>query len=107
MILFISESELFLLILFILESFSIVIQSLTLSNRLSINIFAGTLLISLLSSLIIIASSSGISIYSIIVLVLVIIIYSFEILNSLVQILIFSILSNEYLLVSQIIVLVL
>ena len=40
--------ELFLIISFMLESFSIISQSLTISNRLSINILAGSLLILLL-----------------------------------------------------------
>jgi hypothetical protein len=48
--------ELFLIILFILESFSIIFQSLTLSNRLSINILAGSLSISSLSLAVIIFS---------------------------------------------------
>lgn len=47
--LFLTRMEVFLLILFILEGFSIMFQSLTLSNRLSINIMAGSLVISLLS----------------------------------------------------------
>ena len=52
--LFLTKFELFLLVLFILELFSIIFQSLTLSNRLSINIFAGSILISLLSIAVII-----------------------------------------------------
>ena len=88
--------ELFLIILFILESFSIIFQSLTLSNRLSINIIAGSLLINLLSIAVIVFS-----IYLIINLLLIILllfIYFFEILNSFVQLLIFNLLSIEYLL---------
>ena len=47
--LFLTKIELFLIILFYLEAFSIVFQSITLSNRLSINILAGSLLIQSLS----------------------------------------------------------
>ena len=54
--LFLSRIELFLIISFMLESFSIISQSLTLSNRLSINILAGSLLISSLSVAVIIFS---------------------------------------------------
>ncbi len=79
----------------IIESFSIISQSLTLSNRLSINILAGSLSISSLSVAVIIFN-----IYLIInsiVIILLLIIYSFEILNSLVQLFIFNLLSIEYL----------
>ncbi len=41
--LFLTRMELSLIILFMLEPFSIISQSLTLSNRLSINILAGSL----------------------------------------------------------------
>jgi len=87
--------ELFLIILFMLESFSIIFQSLTISNRLSINILAGSLLISLLSAAVIIFSRNIIINYLLIILLL--IIYSFEILNSFVQLFIFNLLSIEYL----------
>ena len=86
--LFLTRMELFLIISFMLESFSIISQSLTLSNRLSINILAGSLLISLLSVAVIIFS-----IYLIInsiLIILLLIIYSFEILNSFVQLFIFG-----------------
>ncbi|MCP4061873.1 MAG: hypothetical protein GY740_01070 [Gammaproteobacteria bacterium] len=88
--------ELFLIISFILEPFSIISQSLTLSNRLSINILAGSLLISLLSIAVIVFS-----IYLIInqlLIILLLFIYSFEILNSFVQLFTFNLLSIEYLL---------
>jgi len=94
--LFLTRMELFLIILFILESFSIIFQSLTLSNRLSINISAGSLLISSLSIAVIVFSIYlFINLYLIILLLF---IYSFEILNSFVQLLIFNLLSIEYLL---------
>ena len=87
--------ELFLIILLLLESFSIISQSLTLSNRLSINILAGSLLISLLSVAVIIFSIY--LVISSLLIVMLLIIYSFEILNSLVQLFIFNLLSIEYL----------
>ena len=93
--LFLTRMELFLIISFMLEPFSIISQSLTLSNRLSINILAGSLSISSLSVAVIIFS-----IYLIInsiLIILLLIIYSFEILNSLVQLFIFNLLSIEYL----------
>ena len=82
--------ELFLIISFILEPFSIISQSITLSNRLSINILAGSLLISLLSIAVIVFIN-----YLFIILLLTI--YSFEILNSFVQLFTFNLLSIEYL----------
>ncbi len=93
--LFLTRMELFLIISFMLEPFSIISQSLTLSNRLSINILAGSLSISSLSLAVIIFS-----IYLIInsiLIILLLIIYSFEIINSLVQLFIFNLLSIEYL----------
>ena len=92
--LFLTRMEVFLLVLFILESFSIIFQSLTLSNRLSINILAGSLLISLLSISIIIFINYYLFIFYFLLFIL--IIYSFEILNSIVQLFIFSLLSIEY-----------
>ena len=86
--------ELFLIILLLLESFSIISQSLTLSNRLSINILAGSLLISSLSVAVIIFSIY--LIINVILIILLLIIYSFEILNSFVQLFIFNLLSIEY-----------
>lgn len=93
--LFLTRMELFLIISFMLEPFSIISQSLTLSNRLSINILAGSLSISSLSVAVIIFS-----IYLIInsiLIILLLIIYSFELINSLVQLFIFNLLSIEYL----------
>ena len=48
--LFLTRLEFFLYILFLLESFSNLFQSLTLANRLSINLIAGSLLTFLLSN---------------------------------------------------------
>ena len=95
--LFLTRMELFLIISFMLEPFSIISQSLTLSNRLSINILAGSLSISSLSVAVIIFSIY--LIINVILIILLLIIYSFEILNSLVQLFIFNLLSIEYLVV--------
>ncbi len=56
--LFLTRMELFLIVSFMLETFSIISQSLTLSNRLSINILAGSLSISSLSLFILFLFSS-------------------------------------------------
>lgn len=93
--LFLTRMELFLIISLMLEPFSIISQSLTLSNRLSINILAGSLSISSLSVAVIIFSRY--SVINSILIILLSIIYSFEILNSLVQLFIFNLLSIEYL----------
>ena len=92
--LFLTRMELFLIISFMLESFSIISQSLTLSNRLSINILAGSLSIS--SLLVVIIIFSIYLIINSILIILLLIIYSFEILNSFVQLFIFNLLSIEY-----------
>ena len=93
--LFLTRMELILIISFMLEPFSIISQSLTLSNRLSINILAGSLSISSLSLAVIIFSLY--LIINDILIILLLIIYSFEIINSLVQLFIFNLLSIEYL----------
>ena len=78
-----------------MESFSSLFQSITLANRLVINLFAGSLLIALLSITI------HYSIYYLIILliisVLLFIVFLFEILNSCIQLFIFSLLTIEYL----------
>ena len=81
--LFLTKMELSLIIPFMLEPFSIISQSPTLSNRLSINIPAGSLPIQSLSVAIIIFSTYLVIIN--IVFRLYLIIYNFEILNSFVQ----------------------
>jgi len=87
--------EVFLIISFMLEPFSLLSQTITLSNRLSINILAGSLSIQLLSVAVIICSIEYLVInYWISLFYL--IIYSFEILNSHVQLFIFTLLSIEY-----------
>ena len=87
--------ELFLIISFISEPFSIISQSLTLSNRLSINITAGSSSISSLPVAIVIFIEYLVIDYLVIILLL--IIYSFEIPNSLVQLFIPNLSSIEYL----------
>ena len=90
--LFLTRMELCPIISFILEPFSIISQSLTLSNRLSINIPAGSLLINPLSIAVIVFSNY----LSIILIIYLLIIYSFEILNSFIQLFTFNLLSIEY-----------
>ena len=92
---YLTRMELFLIISWLLEPLSIISQSLTLSNRLSINISAGYLSISLLAVAVIVFSDY-IMITSIFIILL-LIIYSFEILNSFVQLFTFNLLTNEYL----------
>ena len=95
-LIFLSTLQLFLFILGILESFSSLFQSLTLSNRLSINMLCGSLLTSLLSLFLL---SCGI--YSILseslLLLFLLMVFSFEIINSSIQLFIFLVLSFEYL----------
>ena len=88
LIYFLSSLSSFLYILFILDSFSQFFQSLTLSNRLSINMLCGSLLTTLLS--LFVKSCS-------ITLMFLLIVFSFEILNTLIQVFIFMVLSFEYL----------
>ena len=96
--LFMVSYELIILILLILELLSIVFQSLTLSNRLSINILAGGLLISLLSIIVfIMVWNYNYYLSSILLIILLIILNNFEYINLIVQIFIFSILGMEYL----------
>ena len=91
---FLTKIELFLVILYIMESFSSLFQSLTLSNRLSINIGAGSLLVTLLSIAVIIPIKV-IFINSLLIIPLVLL-YSFEILNSFVQLFTFNLSTIEY-----------
>ena len=97
--------ELCPIISFILEPFSIMSQSLTLSNRLSINIPAGSLLITLLSTAAVMAPLAPLKQLTLASLMLtttpppllfLLSIHSFEILNSLIQLFTFNLLSIEY-----------
>ena len=91
---FITTNEFFLLILFSLELFSCLFQSITITNRLSINLFAGTLLITL--------SSIAINyiyyylLFGLIVLLFLFILFLFELISTLIQVFIFSLLVIEY-----------
>jgi len=84
--LFLSVYYSFLLVLFLIELFSSFFNSLTLTNRLSINIFVGSLLINLLSLLS--------SLFSILILA---VFFIYESLNLLFQSFIFLLLSFFYL----------
>ena len=95
--LFLTRIEVFLVLLFLLESFSIIFQSLTISNRLSINITAGSLLVSLL--VVSVVLFSGYLLVVSYLFLFLISIHSFEILNCFIQLYIFSLLSIEYLMV--------
>lgn len=91
---FLSSLSSFLYILLILDLFSQFFQSLTLSNRLSINMLCGSLLTTLLSLFI-----KSCSIKSSITLMFLLIVFSFEILNTLIQLFIFMVLTFEYLMI--------
>jgi len=95
--LFLTKMELSLIIPFMLEPFSIISQSPTLSNRLSINLPAGSLSIQSLS--VAIRIFSNYLVINDIVFRLYLIIYNFEILNSFVQLFIPNLSSIEYLLI--------
>jgi len=101
--LFLTKMEVFLIISFMLESFSLLFQSITLSNRLSINIPAGSLLIPSLSVAVIIFTYDWIFIVYWIGW-LYYIIYCFEILNMIVQLFIFTLLCIEYIISSDLLV---
>lgn len=92
--LFLSRWEFFLVILFYLESFSSLFQSLTLANRLSINLLAGSLVIVLLT----LSINVFMSYYLLcsVILLFLCIVFSFEVVNSLIQLFIFSLLTLEY-----------
>ena len=67
--LFLTRVEFFLYVLFLLESFSNLFQSLTLANRLSINLIAGSLLTFLLSS------SLGLALLSLYIFILLLLVF--------------------------------
>ena len=89
--LFLHRLEMFLLVLSLLECFSSLFQSLTLSNRLSINLLSGSLLIELLS-----VAVRFFLFWFFFWLFLLWIVFSFEMLNSGIQLFIFSLLHLEY-----------
>jgi F0F1-type ATP synthase membrane subunit a len=94
---FLTDVEVFLCLLFLLELFSSVFQSVTLANRLSINLIAGSLLTSLLSLAVTVFLYYSLY-YWIVISFCLFSIYTFELLNCYIQLFIFSLLSLEYLL---------
>jgi len=91
---FLTRLEFFLSCLFLLESFSPFFQSLTLSNRLSINLLSGSLLTTLL-----VTAFRVFFLYFVVGTLLLAfpsIIFSFEIINSFIQLFIYCLLSMEY-----------
>ena len=94
---FLSSLFMFLFILGLLELFSTFFQSLTLSNRLSINMLCGSLLTSLLSSFIYAQLSFYINCSISWLSIMLYSIFLFEVFNSIVQCAIFNVLSFEYL----------
>ena len=82
-----------------MESFSYLFQSLTVSNRLSINLFAGSLLTALIS--VAVVSMVSFLAFSLVYFLLVLIVglVSFEFLNSSIQLFIFGLLTLDYLLI--------
>ena len=95
--LFLTRLELFLFLLSLLEAFSMFFQSLTLANRLSINLLAGSLLTSLLSVAVrAFITNRGNFIVGSLIGCFLWIVFSFEILNSSIQLFIFSLLNLEY-----------
>ena len=95
--LFLTTVESFLYILFLLESFSNLFQSLTLANRLSINLLAGSLLTFLLSNSLNIFILSLYIWSSLLIFLLLLLVYCFEIFNCFIQLFIFKLLSLNYL----------
>lgn len=91
--LFLTSIELIILLLLLLELVSIIFQSLTLANRLSINLIAGSLLLTLLLSLLGLIKDLLVSFY---IVCSSIIFYSFEIITKLIQVILFCLLSIEY-----------
>lgn len=96
--LFISYYYSFLFILFYIELFSSFFNSITLINRLTINLFVGSLLFNLSSLLVWINIWGSSIIKSLLSLVILNIIFYYECLNSVFQSLIFILLSSFYLL---------
>ena len=95
--LFLTKVELYLFILFLLESFSHLFQSLTLANRLSINLIAGSLLLCLLFASLFLLILTGHIYYSLVIFILLSLVYCFEIFNCFIQLFIFALLSFNFL----------
>jgi len=95
--LFLTRLELFLLIISFLDSFSSFFQSLTVANRLSINLMAGSLLTSLLS--VACGVFWGYVLFFSLLSAFLLMVFSFELLNSSIQLFIFGLLSCDYLVI--------
>lgn len=95
--LFLTYIEFFLFILFFLESFSTIFQSVTLANRLSINLLSGSLLTYLISNSIIVLLFYIYLFFYVILLLLFIFVFGFEIFNCFIQLFIFILLNINYL----------
>ena len=82
--------------LFLLESFSNIFQSLTLANRLSINLIAGSLLTFLLSNSLTIFIFIQSFMSMLLIGILLLSVYWFEIFNCFIQLFIFMLLSFNF-----------
>lgn len=91
--LFLHRLEIFLLVISLLEYFSSFFQSLTLSNRISINLLSGSLLIELLSVLFYANLAVRFLFFLWFTIFLLFIIFTFELGNSFIQLIIFCILN--------------
>lgn len=94
--LFLTELEFFLYILFLLEAFSNLFQSLTLANRLSINLMAGSLLTFLLANSLNAFALSSCFCIALLVLTLLSLVFAFELFNCIIQLFIFMLLSLNF-----------
>lgn len=94
--LFLTDNEFFLFLLSLLEIFSTIFQSITLSNRLTINIFAGSLLITLITLLLNITIISSSPYTSIPIYLFFLSFYLFEIFVLFIQLNIFILLYHIY-----------
>jgi hypothetical protein len=92
--LFLSKLQFYLLLLTFVEAFSIAFQSLTLTNRLSINLLSGSLLVNLLFSRW--SFHATFRWTEMLFFLLTIAIFDFELLNSSLQLIIFFLLHYEY-----------
>ena len=93
---FISKLELYLLLLFFVELFSVSFQSLTLTNRLSINLIAGSLIMNLLSKVLVIVNPCSWS-STLFFLIFYTLIFIFELFQIFLQLFIFCLLHYSFL----------
>ena len=102
---FLSTSWFILCILGLLEVFSLLFSSITMSNRLSVNMLCGSLILSLIVRLVSASIGSSpfqltcfnIGVGTLLLACLLILIFMFELFNSIVQCAIFNVLGLEYL----------